>query len=148
MPDELKTYRFTIPGRLPGLNDWIDAMNLHRQNGAKFKAAAQETVMWEIYRQLGARKTQHPVFLKFTWIEKDRRRDRDNVSSFGRKVIQDALVCCGTLQDDGWDYVTGYSDDFAIDKGNPRIEVEIIEREGIVKCKDAKTSVKRAKKKR
>lgn len=36
--------------------------------------------------------------MRYRWFEKDRRRDLDNVSSFGRKVIQDALVECGVLK--------------------------------------------------
>ena len=49
------------------------------------------------------------------------------MSSFARKVIQDALVKTGTLHDDGWDYVTGYLDNFKVDKQHPRIEVQFIE---------------------
>lgn len=49
----------------------------------------------------------------------------DNISSFGRKVIQDALVTMGVLQNDGWKEITGFQDEFFVDKHNPRIEVEI-----------------------
>lgn len=51
----------------------------------------------------------------------------DNVSAFGRKVIQDALVVAGKLKNDGWDNIRGFCDDFAIDKEKPRIEVTIYE---------------------
>lgn len=70
---------------------------------------------------------EKPVFMEYTWIEPSRRRDKDNISSFGRKVIQDALVQCGVLQDDGWKYVVGFSDRFEVDRENPRIEVLIKE---------------------
>lgn len=49
----------------------------------------------------------------------------DNISSFGRKVIQDALVKTHVLQNDGWNEIIGFRDDFYIDKENPRVEVEI-----------------------
>ena len=75
------------------------------------------------------------LFMLFTFYEQDRRRDRDNVSSFARKVIQDALVKTGTLTDDGWDHVTGYLDRFEVDKDNPRIVVQFIEQEAVSKCK-------------
>lgn len=126
---ELKTYTITISGRLPGLNDYIRAMNNNRHSGAEMKRSHMHDVMWQIYRQMGAKKIKHPVYIRFRWIERDKRRDRDNISSFGRKVILDALVSCGTLKDDGWDYVVGYSDRFAVDKNKPRIEIEIIEQE-------------------
>lgn len=99
------------------------------------KRQSQEIVMWHIRSQLRKRKITKPVFLLFTFYEQDRRRDHDNVSSFARKVIQDALVKSGTLQDDGWDYVTGYMDRFKIDTGKPRIVVEFIEQEVELKCK-------------
>ena len=92
--------------------------------------------MWHILSQLRHVKFSRPVFLLFTFYEPDKRRDRDNVSSFARKVIQDAMVRCGTIQDDGWDHVTGYLDRFEVDKKNPRIVVEFIEQEVATKCKE------------
>ena len=44
-------------------------------------------------------------------------------------MIQDALVKCNVLEDDGWNYVTGFTDEFFHDKDNPRIEVTLIETE-------------------
>lgn len=68
-----------------------------------------------------------PVFMEYLWVEPNRRRDLDNVSSFGRKVIQDALVQCGVLKDDGWRYVVEFSDRFEVDRETPRIEILIKE---------------------
>ena len=68
--------------------------------------------------------------MEYLWVEPNRRRDLDNISSFGRKVIQDALVDTGVLKDDGWKYVVGFSDKFDVDKKNPRIEVLIREADG------------------
>ena len=42
-------------------------------------------------------------------------------------MIQDALVECGVLQNDGWKNIVGFSDDFFVDPKNPRIEVDIEE---------------------
>ena len=126
-------YTLKIPGRLPGLNEYINANRTHAQKGASFKKKHQEAVMWYILRDLGRKPIERPVFLKFTWYEQDKRRDLDNVSSYGRKIIQDALVKSGKLYDYGWGYVVGYSDKFKVDKDNPRIEVQIIEQEGSVK---------------
>lgn len=125
----------TVPGRLPGLNEYTDACRTNPRAGAKMKQQAQDIVMWHILAHLRRVRFTKPVFLLFTFYEQDRRRDRDNVSSFARKVIQDALVKCDTLQDDGWDHVTGYLDRFEVDKKNPRIVVEFIEQEVTPKCK-------------
>ena len=72
-------------------------------------------------------KLEKPVFMEYLWVEPNRRRDLDNISSFGRKVIQDALVDTGVLKNDGWKHVVGFSDKFDVDKENPRIEVLIRE---------------------
>ena len=129
----MATYLLTIPGRLPGLNEYINASRSHAQEGGRFKKRSQELVCWYVLKCLGRRTIERPVFLKFTWYEQDKRRDLDNISSFGRKIIQDALVTSGVLHDDGWGYVVGYSDKFKVDKDNPRIEVQIIEQDGAVK---------------
>lgn len=87
----------------------------------------EHKVQAEIYEQLGRLRITRPVRMIYRWYEKDRRRDLDNVSSFGRKVIQDALVDTGVIKNDGWKEITGFSDEFYVDKKNPRIEVEIEE---------------------
>ncbi len=136
IPGNLASYRLTIPGRLPGLNEYTTACRTDPRAGNRMKREAQTTVQWMIRAQLHRMKIEKPVFMLFTFYEQDRRRDRDNVSSFARKVIQDALVKSGTLQDDGWDYVTGYLDNFKVDKQHPRIEVQFIEQEAEPKCKE------------
>lgn len=119
IPGKLAGYRLTIPGRLPGLNEYTEANRINGQAGARMKRQSQELIMWHILAQLHKKHIEKPVFLLFTFYEQDRRRDRDNVSSFARKVIQDALVKAGTPTDDGWDQVTGYLDRFVVDKENP-----------------------------
>ena len=110
-------YKLMIKGRLDNYNDYITACRTHPMKGAKLKAA--------IYEQLGRLRIQNPVYIKYRWYERDRRRDLDNVSSFGRKVIQDALVATKVLQNDGWKNITGFQDSFFVDAENPRIEIEI-----------------------
>ena len=91
------------------------------------KANNQKLAIQAIKEQLKGIKITKPVKIHYVWHEKNRLRDLDNVSSFGRKVIQDALVKCGTLEGDGWKHVTGFTDAFYCDKSNPRIEITIEE---------------------
>lgn len=140
--EDLKLHHLTIPGRLPGLNDYIDATRQNRAKSARIKDETQQQIMWHIRSQLRGPTITHPVHLFFSWFEPDRRRDRDNISSFGRKVIQDALVACGVLYDDGWDYVVSYADDFHVDAKSPRIEITIVERPGTVKPRSRNTGQK------
>lgn len=120
-------YLLTIPGTLPNLNDYIAAERTNRHKGAKMKADSGNIVAVAISQCLRGVRIEKPVFMEYTWIEPSRRRDKDNISSFGRKVIQDALVQCGVLKDDGWKYVVGFSDRFEVNRENPRIEVLIKE---------------------
>ena len=46
---------------------------------------------------------------------------------FAKKFIQDGMVQSGLLKNDGWNEIAGYVETFEIDKGNPRIEIEIEE---------------------
>lgn len=120
-------YLLTIPGTLPNLNEYIAAERTNRHKGAKMKADSGNIVAVAIRQCMRGVRIEKPVFMEYAWIEPSRRRDKDNISSFGRKVIQDALVNTGVLKDDGWKEVVGFSDRFDVDKENPRIEVLIKE---------------------
>lgn len=122
------TYRLVIEGRLPGLNEYIDAERSHRAAAARMKAETQELIGWYIRAQLGAVRITRPVWMHYTWVEPNRRRDRDNIA-FAHKFVQDALVQMGVLQGDGWKHILGHSDAYAVDKDRPRVEVEIVERD-------------------
>lgn len=120
-------YLLTIPGRLDNLNDYISAERSHRMKGAAMKENNESIVYNSILTQLRRVRIVNPVRMEYLWVEKNSRRDKDNISSFGRKVIQDALVKSHVLVNDDWKHVVGFSDDFTVDAGNPRIEVRIIE---------------------
>lgn len=119
--------KLVIPGPLPGLNDYIAAERSHRQKAANLKRNTQRVVEMCAKKQLRGFRPKGPVRMAYTWYERDRRRDKDNISSFGRKVIQDGLVKSGVLQNDGWANIDGFSDRFKVDKKNPRVEIEIEE---------------------
>lgn len=144
VPGRISDSRLVIAGRLPGLNEYTTACRTSPHKGNEMKRQATDTVMWHILSQIRGVKFTRPVFIIFTFYEPNKRRDHDNVSSFARKAIQDALVKCGTLKDDGWGYVTGHMDFFEVDKDNPRIVVEFVEQGGVAKCKEqpAKSSKK------
>ena len=116
-----------IPFPLPGLNEYIEAERSHRQKGAAMKRKWQKAVAAALRRQL-RRALREPVIMRYTWYERDRRRDKDNISAFGRKVIQDAMVRdLRVLRNDGWANIESFSDRFRVDKLHPRIEIEIEE---------------------
>ena len=99
-----------IPFPLPGLNEYIEAERSHRQKGAAMKRKWQKAVAAALRRQL-RRALREPVIMRYTWYERDRRRDKDNISAFGRKVIQDAMVRdLRVLRNDGWANIESFSD--------------------------------------
>jgi len=118
--------KIIIPFALPGLNDYIEAERAHRQKGAALKRKCQRDIAAVLKKQVKG-PLREPVVMRYTWVEKDRRRDKDNVSSFGRKIVQDTLVSMNALRNDGWANIAGFSDEFRVDKKRPRVEIEILE---------------------
>lgn len=109
------------------MNDYITACRTNPYKGAKIKSNNESKVIQAIYEQFGRLRLNTPVHMTYRWYEPNRRRDLDNISSFGRKVIQDSLVQTKVLQNDGWKEITGFQDEFFVDRDKPRIEVEIKE---------------------
>ena len=122
----MKNAKLIIKGKLPGLNDLREAERTHRQAGARLKRSAEELIRWQIKVQLRGQ-FERPVRLNYTFYEPNRKRDKDNISGFAHKVIQDSLVKERILKNDGWEYIDSYTDHFAVDKKNPRIEISIEE---------------------
>ena len=116
-----------IHARLNNLNDYISAEGASRYKGAAMKARNEALVTVAIRQQMRSIRIERPVYMEYTWYERNKRRDLDNISSFGRKVIQDALVQTRVLVNDGWNEIVGFSDQFYVDAANPRIEVLIRE---------------------
>ena len=119
--------KLIIKGRLHGLNEYISAERTNKYIAANMKSSDMEVVLWSAKASLRDWKASGRVRMKYKWYEPNQRRDMDNVSSWGRKVIQDALVEGGYLTNDGWKNISGFTDDFYVDRSNPRIEVEIEE---------------------
>jgi len=116
---------YVIQGRLAGANEVISAMNAHRYAGSTLKK--KETVRCAMAAIAGSvPRFKKPVILHFRWIEPNHKRDLDNIR-YGAKFILDGLRECGKLPNDGWGWVTGMSDEWAVDKEKPRIEITIVE---------------------
>lgn len=120
-----KTTLVTIKGSMPGMNEFIKAMQQHRLIGAKMK---QEQTYIAKLAALKAVRFNGPVTFVFTWFEKDERRDPDNVV-FAKKFILDGIVAAGVIPNDTRKYVKGWRESVETDKLNPRIEILITESE-------------------
>lgn len=118
--------KLTIYGRLPGINEYTAACRRNPMIGNRMKREAEAAIEWSI-RTAKLDPIPTPTRIAYTFYEPNKRRDMDNISGFAHKVIQDALVKSGKLPGDGWAYIAGMSDDFKVDKDNPRIEIEFSE---------------------
>ena len=117
---------FTIYGRLDGLNEYTRACRSNRYKGSKMKANNEGLVIASVLCKLRNVKFNCKVNITYKWYEANKKRDLDNIA-FAKKFIQDALVKMGVLAGDGWRHISGFTDEFYIDKENPRIEVTISE---------------------
>jgi len=118
-------YLLTIPGTLPGLNEYIKAERSNKYKAAKMKSNAEEIITFAAWKCLKGIKIERPVRLEYTWYD-NTRRDYDNIA-FAHKFVQDALVHNHNIKDDGRRFVKGFSDTFVDVKDDPRIEVKIRE---------------------
>ncbi len=123
---------FTIPGRLPSVNELIrwDRIVGRRGRGRFFGAIKRREAIyhvWAYIKKSAILNIETPVDVKVTWFERDARRDYDNIAS-GIKFILDALVKAGVIKGDSRKWIPRPVDHhFAVDKKDPRIEVTLNE---------------------
>jgi Holliday junction resolvase RusA-like endonuclease len=118
--------KFTIEGRLDGLNEYTKVNRSNRYLANSVKHKNQKLVRIAIKQAKLEKVINYPIMLKITWYEQNKRRDIDNIT-FATKFIQDELVNSGIIENDSQKYINKLEHDVKIDKDNPRIEVEIIE---------------------
>lgn len=111
---------YTIPHKLPSLNDYIDVCRGNRYGGNSFKTDTESLIA--LYLKPNKTVTK-PVYIMFEWHEKTRRRDKDNVC-FAKKFILDAMQKSGVLPNDNNRYVLGFTDSFVYD-GTSKVIVRI-----------------------
>lgn len=118
--------KIKIPIKVPTLNNFIDACKVQRGSwnaGNKMKQSYQQAFYY-YFVKLPVLKP--PLIMHFTWIEKNKRRDLDNISSVGRKFILDTLQIAGKLKNDNANYCVEFTDKFRLGKEN-MIIIEIEE---------------------
>lgn len=122
----MQQYRLVIHGRLPNLNEYINAERTNRYIAANMKKKTEERIAAEILTQLNGLHITEMVNMVYTWVEPNKKRDKDNIA-FAKKFIQDALVKSGVLNNDGWREIDGFSDLFKVDPDNVGVKVDIVE---------------------
>jgi Holliday junction resolvase RusA-like endonuclease len=115
--------KITIPMKLPSLNNYINACRTNKYMASSFKKNIQSDIKLFLKR-LPEYKT--PVFITFTWVEENKKRDLDNVC-FAKKFILDAMQELGKIPNDNQKYIKGFTDLFEYgDMAKVIVEVEEI----------------------
>lgn len=128
----MRTYKLVVNGFDSGLNELLGA-RLYDFRTKKYRnnvKANNDKICCNAIRfskELKGRKIDKPIVIHYKFYCKNKRRDRLNVASCFEKSFADALQLCNVIKNDGWDDILGVTYDFAIDKNNPRILVEIEE---------------------
>ena len=113
-------------GTLPSMNEYIDVERGNRYAAAAMKREAQDEIIYAIREQSPRCHYNSPVRIWYLWVERNRRKDKSNVA-FAMKFIEDAMVESGLIDNDGWNDIDNYYNAFAVDCGDPRVEVTIEE---------------------
>jgi hypothetical protein len=114
------TQTFTVPGPLPGMNEFTGKGSRWVYTGLKQKwggictqsilAAKLRPMPWAIVR--------------CAWFEPSAKRDPDNIA-VGLKFVLDALTHAKVLPNDGFVNVLEIHHRFAVDRHDPRVEVTL-----------------------
>ena len=104
----LTAKKIKIVGKLPSLNEYIEACRRNPHCGAKMKASTEAAIIPQLAK---LPKIDKPIHISFIWHEANKRRDKDNVAA-GKKFILDALQKAGKLINDSNDYIAGFTDRF------------------------------------
>lgn len=98
----------TIVGKLPSLNEYVEACRRNAHCGARLKCNVEAGIIPQLAKLT---KIEKPVHITFIWHEINKRRDKDNVAA-AKKFILDALQKSGKLINDNNNYITGFTDLF------------------------------------
>jgi hypothetical protein len=108
--------RFFVSGHIPDLNQLIDAAKRRRGGWSAYAMLKDEWSRIVTYAIKKAKlKPMARASIHYRWQEKNKRRDPDNVSGGGRKLINDGLVRAGILKQDGWAEIAGFTDEFVVE---------------------------------
>lgn len=103
------TQSFFVPGPLPGMNEYAGTKT--RWHYKRMKSEWGATIRYYIKQE--KLQPMARAEIKFLWIEKDRRRDPDNIMS-AQKFVLDAIVTAGLMNNDGWNQIEGIAHRFQV----------------------------------
>ena len=133
---ENRTYEglphFRIEGKLPSLNEYLEACGENPKRGIAMKNESKKIVVGQIRSYLPHLRVSKPIVIHYVFYEpwpsgNAKLRDYDNIFSYASKVVQDAMKQTKIIQDDGPKYIRNFSHAFHYSKTDPHIDVYIQE---------------------
>ena len=115
-------HKITIPCELADMNEIVKLAKRSPFAYSKLKKDNTNICAWASKKL----PKMERIRLKITYICKDKKKDPDNIA-VAKKFILDGLVAAGVIENDGWGQIAGWTEEFEVDKKNPRIEIEIEE---------------------
>lgn len=121
----MRTQSFFIPYMLPGLNEIIAASKVRRGKWSQYLDMKDSIGQYcALHIRKAKLKPMHRAALIFEWREPTMKRDLDNIAC-GKKFVNDALVACGILPNDGWAHVSSLTDHF-VKVGRKECGVQVV----------------------
>lgn len=120
----MEDVKIVFYGSLPTLNQYTSANRYSRFAGGNMKKEGTRAIkkVVEDFVEKNGNSFEWPYYVHFTWFWKDKRSDPDNIA-FAKKFIFDGMMEAGALSNDNWANILGFTDDFVVDKENPRVEI-------------------------
>ena len=118
--------KLTLRGDWPSSNATIAAAKKHWSHYAREKKRWTDRV-WAESKAAGLRPMTPPIRLHFIWHMPSLKRDPDNLRGITAKYVIDGLVKANVIPDDGPKQISGFRDDFVLDRKSPRIEITLEE---------------------
>lgn len=128
----MKKTQIEIPMKLPSINEYIAACKIQKGKWNKGNQMKQDYQKEMIPFFKDIPEYTEAVKIDFTWVEKNRKRDLDNIC-WAKKFILDALVQAGKIPDDSQTYVGDFEDHFEL--GSEYKVILKIKKKGKEKCK-------------
>ena len=122
----MKKQKFVIEGRLAGINE---LMSGHWRKRYRVKCEGKDLVI--VYARAARIRPvkKYPCEIHIQCFEPNMKRDDGNVKGGASKIILDALQDIEIIKNDGRSCVESFDLPVQTDRENPRIEVEIIEKD-------------------
>jgi hypothetical protein len=113
---------FTVPGKLPTLNDYTNSNRTHWGAGAADKLNATKKCATAC--QALELPSNAQFVLHYLW-HVSTKHDYDNIA-FAQKFVQDGLKMAGKIVDDSPKYIVGFTHEFVtVSKGNDCVTISV-----------------------